>query len=274
VSLDESIVPAATIDALWDELVSTALLGTDRRDPPSIDGPVADLAADLARSSPPDRMLAQVAACVAVRRAGFTPGPARPPLAAPPADERPIIVPAAADRWRHITVSWPVLEDEWTLASIQNGWRVAPELVPAMLRRHRRDPVRRARVLVAAGPVADWLVELLPDHAGARPLDDVSSEEVAELPTLPIPPDLARLIGSPGAESGRVLAASIKAGELGPAHRAVLVNLVARVLPASLPDLARLLGAVDPLSPGHGLTFVLADLATTRARMLDELRPC
>ncbi len=263
--------PATTIDAQWDELVTTALLGADRRDPPTIDGPLADLVADTARSAPSERMLAQVAACAAVRRAGFVPGPALPPLSAPPADPRPVCGPAAAERWRHLVASWPVLEDEWTLTLIATGWRAAPELVPAMLRRHRRDPVRRARAVVAAGPVAEWLVEHLPDLAGAQPPGAVSPEALGELPELPIPPDLARLATMPGAESGRVLAAAIEAGALAAAHRAVLVNLVARVRPQSVADLAEVLGAVDPRSPGHGLAAVLADLATTRARMLDEL---
>ncbi len=270
-SIDQSAV--ATIDAHWEELVTTALLGTDRRDPPAVDGPLADLVSDTARAAPSERMLAQVAACVAVRRAGFVPGPVRQPLAAPAIDERQECVPAAAARWPHIIASWPVLEDEWTLMLVTNGWRVAPELIPAMLRRHRRDPVRRARVLAAAGPVAEWLVEHLPDLEGTHQPGAVVPEVLAELPDLPIPPDLARLIGSPGAESGRVLAGAIEDGSLGAAHRAVLVNLVARVRPDALGDIAEVLSAVDPLSPGHGLASVLADLATTRARMLDELIP-
>ncbi len=59
----------------WQQLVTAALLGTDRRDPPDPPGPLADLVADTARSSPSERMLAQVAACTAVRRAGVVPGP-------------------------------------------------------------------------------------------------------------------------------------------------------------------------------------------------------
>ena len=55
------------------------------------------------------------------------------------------------------------------------------------------------------------------------------------------------------------------------AHRAVLVNLIARCAPAALVDIADILQAVDSISPGRGLASVLADLATTRHRMLDEL---
>ena len=51
------------------------------------------------------------------------------------------------------------------------------------------------------------------------------------------------------------------------------MNLVARIVPSSLPDLAAVLDAVDPYSAGAGLASVLGDLATTRHRMLDELAP-
>ena len=67
----------------WRELVTTAMLGTDRRDPPAAVGPLADLVADTLRSAPSERMLAQVAACTAVRRAGVLPGPPVDRLAGP-----------------------------------------------------------------------------------------------------------------------------------------------------------------------------------------------
>ncbi len=273
VSSSVSSTVSSAVEEHWNDLVTVALLGTDRRDPPAADGPIAELVADTARSAPSERMLAQVAACVAVRRAGFMPGPVGSPLVPPPDDDRPVCVPAAAERWVHITASWPVLEDEWVLTLITNGWRAAPELVPAMLRRHRRDPVRRARAVVAAGPIAAWLVEHVAGLAGAHPAGAVSPEALAELPTLPIPPDLAPLIGAPGARSGSELAAALGSGVLGQAHRAVLVNLVARVRSDSLAELAERLGTLDPMSPGYGLASTLADLAVTRHRMLDELTP-
>ena len=131
------------------------MLGTDRRDPPS--GPFDDLVADTLRAVPSERMLAQVAACTAVRRAGVLPGPPEDRLQPPPTDDRPACTPAAVERWYHVTTSWPVLEDEWMLTLITNGWRVAPELVPPVLWRHRSDPVRRARAeigLRSAGRLA------------------------------------------------------------------------------------------------------------------------
>ena len=266
-------VSAQTMDDHWRELVTVAMLGTDRRDPPEPAGPLADLVADTVREVPSERMLAQVAACVAVRRAGVLPGPPVDRLAGPAPDDRPPCVAAAADRWHHITVSWPVLEDEWMFTLISNGWRMPPELVAPVLRRHRRDPVRRTRTEVACGPLAQWLVDQLPELAAPANQVAPSPESIGELPELPIPPDLAALLTTPGAESGRVLRAGIESGQLGPSHRAVLVNILARVRPDALADLAKALEAVDQASSGYGLGVVLADLARSRHKMLDELHP-
>ncbi|MEP1126091.1 MAG: hypothetical protein ABJH68_19595 [Ilumatobacter sp.] len=262
-----------TIDELWRGLVTTALLGTDRRDPPSAQGELGDLVADSVRADPSSRMLAQVAACTAVRRAGVLPGPPLMPLAPPVADDRPPCPRAAVDRWRHITTSWPVLEDEWMLTLIEQGWRLAPELVPQVLRRQRRDPVRRIRVLVAAGPLAAWLGEHLPelDSASTRRPTGVEMERMAVLPDLPVPPDLVALLTAGGAEIGGTIAIGLEERTLGEAHRAVLINVIARCRTDALVDVADVLDSVDPSSPGRGLASVLADLATTRHRMLDEL---
>ena len=255
----------------WRELVTTAMLGTDRRDPPEPDGPLGDLVADAQRTTPSERMAALVAAAVAVRRAGVLPGPAVSRLQGPAVDERPVCVPAAVDRWRHVVASWPVLEDEWMLTLIANGWRVDPELVPAILRRHRSDPIRRARAEAACGPLAEWLSDLVADLAPRTGRGVASPESLGELPDLPIPAELARLLHVPGGRSGPELATLIGAGQLGPSHRAVVVNLIARLRVDALGDVASALGAVEPGTVGFGLASVLADLADTRRLMLDEL---
>jgi hypothetical protein len=253
----------------WRELVTTAMLGTDRREPPS--GPLDELVADTLRAVASERMLAQVAACTAVRRAGVLPGPPVERLQPPPTDDRPACTPEAVERWHHVTTSWPVLEDEWMLTLITNGWRVAPELVPAVLWRHRSDPVRRARAEVACGPLATWLVSHLPELETRSNRGTIDPEAFAELPELPIPADLIDLLGAP-ADVGAALAALIVGGQLGAPHRAVIVNLIARAPTESLPGIASALGSVESTSAGYGLASVLADLALTRRRMLDELR--
>ena len=264
------------LGAAWDRLVAVAMLGTDRRNPPEPGGVIADVVDDTVRSTPSERMLAQVAATVAVRRAGVLPRAARAPLAGPETDDRPVCVPAAAERWHHVISSWPVLEDEWLLTLLANGWRMPPDLVPELLTRHRSDPVRRVRAELACGPLAGWLVGHLPELAArgaASSQPDPSADEVAELPSLPIPPDLEPLLFADSVAVARQLAAGIDSGSLAHAHRAVLVNLVARVRPDALGEVAAALEAIDGGSIGFPLASVLADLARTRQRMLDELGP-
>jgi len=265
---------AVDLRASWAELVAVAMLGTDRRNPPEPTGVIADVVDDTVRSSPSERMLAQVAATVAVRRAGVLPGPARPPVAGPDVDDRPVCVPAAAERWHHVVSSWHVLEDEWVLTLLTNGWRVPPDLVPELLTRHRSDPIRRARAELACGPLAGWLVGHLPEltaRGAANTQPDPSADDVAELPLLPIPPDLEPLLFADGDQVARQLAAAIDSGTLVHAHRAVLINLVARMRADSLGAVATALEAIDGSSIGFPLASVLADLARIRERMLDEL---
>ena len=75
----------------------------------------------------------------------------------------------------------------------------------------------------------------------------------------------------PGPAAATSLVAMLDGGVLVHAHRAVVVNLIARMRPDALAPIAAALDSVDPYSPGHGLASVVADLATTRHRMLDEL---
>ncbi len=260
----------ASAEVRWDDLVTVALLGTDRREPPIADGPIGDVVADAMDPGPAERMLTQVAAAAAVRRAAFV---ARPPvalLAPAPGDDRPICPQPVTQRWRHVVSSWPVLEDEWLLSVIEFGWRVDPEIVPALLARHRTDAVRRAHALVAIGPLAGWLV----DHVDAlRPGSaslPVPASAIGVLPTLPIPADLAVLMHDDGEQMGAALVDALAAGTIGTAHRNVLINALARVDEDRLGPVARHLGDVPVTSPAHALAAAMADLARTRRSMLQE----
>lgn len=254
------------LDAVWSELVTAALLGTDRRPPPvPASGAVGDLVADAVRPDAASRMLAAVGAVAAARRAAFVPGPAAPPLQPPPADERPYCSPAAVATWRTVVDEWPVLEDEWVLTVVDQGLRLPPDAVVELLQRHRRDVTRRARVAVAAGPLASWLSEHLPDLApGAA--GTVSAETLLSLPELPVPPDLADLLVADAHTVARRLGHGFAAMAFGQAHKAVLVNLLARCRQAVLLDAADAL-----VSSRVGLALALADLARLRHRMLVEL---
>ncbi len=264
------------IDQYWREMVTVALLGTDRRDPPAPPvGGLADLAADDPQPTPSQRLLQQVAGCTVVRRAGLMPGPPVATVAPPAADPRPVTPHAATATWRRVVADWPVLEDEWVLAVIQRGRRLAPELVPPLLSRHRGDATRHARVLLAAGPLGLWMIDWSPRLAcaakrpPARP--EAVAEGAAELPELPIVPELQPLLSAPAAQVARTLAAGLSAGQLGTAHRAVLVNLLARMAPSSLPAVAQAIDRVEPSSPSIGVAFALANLAHLRHHMLTEL---
>ncbi|MEM8620883.1 MAG: hypothetical protein AAGF73_14285 [Actinomycetota bacterium] len=262
----------------WETLVTVALLGTDRRDPPAGTTVIDELVDDTQRARPAARLLAQAAAVTAARRAGARPGAPGAPFVPPPPDHRPACPSAATDRWRHVVAVWPVLEDEWLAAVIAGGWRIDPVLVPALLLRHQRDMARLALVDVAAGPLARWLVDVddeLGDALGARLERITPGSTPLALPSLPIPDALERWREHELATVTGNLLAGLRSGQLAASHRTVLVNLVARLTPDvdGLRHLVDALSRLDPLDPAVSLATALADLAATRASMLDELGP-
>ncbi len=254
------------LDHLWRELVTAALLGTDRRSPPIPEaGPVTDLVADAVRPDDASRMLAAVAAVAAARRAAFVPGPAGVAPRPPEPDARPWCSPTSVATWRTVVAEWPVLEDEWVLAVLERGLRVPPDAVVELVIRHRADAVRRARVALAAGPVAAWLTDHLPALAPVTGTT-VAAEAVATLPELPVPPELAELLVADAHTFTTRIVDGFESAAFGQAHKAVLVNLLARCRPAVLLD------AADGLERTHvGLALAIADLARLRHRMLTEL---
>lgn len=256
------------LDADWRELVTVALLGTDRRSPPETSAPIADVVADAVRPDDAARMLAAVGAVAAARRAAFVPGRPAAPLQPPAGDERPLCSPEAVQCWRDIVAEWPVLEDEWVITVVEQGLRVPPDALAELLFRHRADPVRRARVALAAGPAADWLTDHIERLAptGSAATATVSADTVTSLPDLPVPPDLAELLTVDAHTFASRLAQGFTSSSFGAAHKAVLVNLLARCRPAVLPDAA---AALD--RAGVGLALALGDLARLRHRMLTAL---
>jgi hypothetical protein len=149
------------------------------------------------------------------------------------------------------------------LSVIDGGLRLPADALVESLIRHRSDPTRRARALLAGGPVAGWVAAHVPSLAAASPRT-VSAESVTTLPELPLPPELADLLTADAHTFVRRLVPNFD--EFGQAHKAVLVNLIARCRPAVLPDAATALEATRV-----GLALALADLARLRHRMLVEL---
>jgi hypothetical protein len=174
------------------------------------------------------------------------PLPPAPVLAPPEHDERPLLPPAAARRWQRSIPAWPVLEDEWLAVAERRGWRLPPDVLVGLLRRHRTDAVRRARVLRMGGPVATWLLELQPDlrsSATRRPAPGVDDP----LPGLAVPPTLLALLEAGPDVVVPAVVGGFRSGTFDLTYRAVLVNFVARMRTDALLPLAAALGAPDDL---------------------------
>ena len=165
---------------------------------------------------------------------------------------------------------WPVLEDEWVLTVIERGVRPPPDVVVGLLIRHRTDATRLARAALAAGPIARWVTEQVPELT-PRTSARVDADAVMSVPPLAVPPELAALLTADAHTFVSTLGSAFNSGRFGAPHRAVLINLLARCRPEVLEDAAAALSAVDPMWPSAGLALALADLARTRHRMLAEL---
>ncbi|MEU6364699.1 DUF5691 domain-containing protein [Streptomyces sp. NPDC046931] len=151
----------------WEELVTLALLGTDRRTPPWASGREA-----------PAALLDLAAVETVRRRAGLRPAPAgpRPEPAAP--DPRPPLPPAAARRLALLLSDRPgtggggrrgtapdlmELLPQWLALANARGFAPPPEVLPALLDAARGRTDLRPAVLAFAGPRALWLARLNPD---------------------------------------------------------------------------------------------------------------
>ncbi|WP_061292294.1 DUF5691 domain-containing protein [Herbidospora cretacea] len=127
----------------WNELVSTALVGTERRG--------ADTPFDL---------LEQAAAQVVARRAGERPGGGSP-LDEAPADGTPPVPGPAADRLaRLLGGEFPRVLPEWLELAARRSLRVPARLLPQLLAAGARDRSIRADLAVVTGARGRWLAGL------------------------------------------------------------------------------------------------------------------
>jgi Family of unknown function (DUF5691) len=162
--------PAAQPRASWGELVSAALLGTERRTPPGGGGPDAAIS------------LLDAAAIETVRqRAGLLPARAGARPAPAPRDERPLLPPAASRRLtmllnarstaaaggarRHRGPSPDLTEllPQWLAGANEFGYRAPAPQLPALLDAARSRTDLRPETLKFAGPRGLWLARLNPD---------------------------------------------------------------------------------------------------------------
>ncbi|MGW1507750.1 DUF5691 domain-containing protein [Streptomyces sp. NPDC002394] len=155
----------------WEELVSAALLGTDRRPP-------AGLAGSVAPRDVPGALLDAAALHTVRRRAGLRPGPAAPLPEPAPEDPRAPLPEAArlrldqllADRAapspagrRGAAPDLAELLPQWLALANQHGYKAAPATLPALLDAARARTDLRPQALRLAGPRGLWLARLNPE---------------------------------------------------------------------------------------------------------------
>ncbi|MEU6087512.1 DUF5691 domain-containing protein [Streptomyces sp. NPDC047085] len=156
----------------WEDLVTTALLGTDRRPP---------TAATAGREAPV-ALLDAAAVAVVRRRAGLRAGPAAPRPEPAVEDPRPVLPDAAARRLAMLLTdrsgvgggrrgSSPDLMEllpQWLAAANAHGYAAPPQSLPALLDAARGRTDLRPAALAFAGPRALWLARLNPDWRFAQ----------------------------------------------------------------------------------------------------------
>ncbi|MER7401943.1 DUF5691 domain-containing protein [Streptomyces sp. NPDC000070] len=169
---------SAPVDApatgTWEGLVTTALLGTDRRTPPGTShgtGPGPG-------SEAPVALLDAAAVETVRRRAGLRPARAAERPQPAPKDPRPPLPPAAARRLALLLTDRPgasgggrrgtspdltELLPQWLATANARGFAPPPQMLPALLDAARGRTDLRPAALEFAGPRALWLARLNPD---------------------------------------------------------------------------------------------------------------
>ncbi|MEV0968147.1 DUF5691 domain-containing protein [Microtetraspora glauca] len=148
--------------ATWEDLVSAALVGTDRRPVPGRPSVV-----------PPVDLLEQAAVRVMRVRAGQRPHRGRPLSPAPP-ETRPLVTRTASDRLARILAGEQGrLLAEWLEIAAGSGVRVPARLIPKLLDLGARDQSIRGHLGVLAGARGRWLAGLNPgwSYLQAEPTD-------------------------------------------------------------------------------------------------------
>ncbi|MEI7033074.1 DUF5691 domain-containing protein [Streptomyces pratensis] len=162
---------AAAVDRLpWEELLTSALLGTDRRPPTSCEAP--------GPAGAPAALLDAAASHTVRQRAGLLPAvpEARPESAAP--DPRPPLPEAARHRLAHLlagraaspgggrrgtTPDLTELIPQWLAIANRRGFRAPAALLPPLLDAARARTDLRPAALAFAGPRGLWLAGLNPE---------------------------------------------------------------------------------------------------------------
>ncbi|WP_329521441.1 DUF5691 domain-containing protein [Spirillospora sp. NBC_01491] len=140
----------------WEEHVSAALVGTERRPAPALPEAPDEV------GDPAGRLLDQAAVLALRRRAGLRPSApdagGAEPVAHAPAEDVPAVPADAAARLSHILAGEQArLLPEWLDTAAANGLRVPPRLLPELLEKGRGDRALRPSIARAAGRRGVWL---------------------------------------------------------------------------------------------------------------------
>lgn len=140
----------------WDGLVSSALLGTDRR-PAHFE----ELPEHIQERLGEGNLLDAAALATVYKRAGRKPLRELEPLPAAPGEDRPLPRPVAIRRLAAMLGGFQTSAlGEWLRAADARGWGVPPEHLPALADYARHRAEYRPLVIAAAGRRARWLADL------------------------------------------------------------------------------------------------------------------
>lgn len=169
----------------WAQLVTTAVLGTDRRPLPTA---TPGWEALVAPTDPGVELLHRAAAVATARRAGVQPELAPTLIEPAPTDVRPPCpVDAASLLARLLRGEHDVLLPEWFALCELADVQVPAYLIPTLLLRGRRNPAFNAVVRRVIGARAAWLAEALPELGIKALPGPVPVGAPAFLPPLPLP---------------------------------------------------------------------------------------
>jgi hypothetical protein len=179
---------ASSDDPGWEQLVSAALLGTERSgEDRAFLGPGLRFGSSLAAADPEQGLLGAAAVAVLRRRAGWVP-PTTDVPAPPPADpdRRPMLGASAGWRLRRILDERRDLLGEWLELAGPTGRRPPDEELPRLMTIASGDAAIRAALAPMLGPRATWLAAQLPELApglGTAVDDPAVAFEAASAPT-------------------------------------------------------------------------------------------
>ena len=157
--------------ALWEDLLKSALLGTERqRPPPPADGGVTSATLWRLSTAQPDAALLGAAAVVSTcRRAGFVPplDESVRSLPAAAADDVPQASARSAQHLRVILAERRELLPEWAAAAAAAGRRAPDVMLPQLLELARTNRGHRDAVLPVLGQRGRWLAAQRPEWSFA-----------------------------------------------------------------------------------------------------------